>query len=240
MFTRTVDMLGQEGFDRLRNAFVIVIGLGGVGSHAAQALVRSGIGKLRLIDFDEVSWSSLNRNALATPQDVGQPKVEVLMKSLMQIQPTLEIEPMREFFDYEHRSQLLSGSPDCVIDAIDSVNPKAALLRSCVELSLPVISSMGASARTNPARLRVGDLSETSVCPLARMMRKRLKKFGITEGITTVYSTEAPKPPLPPDEDDFHYARGRTRNRLPSMMPLPGIFGYAIANETIRLIADRQ
>jgi tRNA A37 threonylcarbamoyladenosine dehydratase len=235
---RTVDLLGAEGFARLRAARVAVFGLGGVGGHAAVALARAGIGTLTLVDFDAITRSSLNRSAFATPADVGQPKALALERFLAAIDPGVAVEARVAFFHEESAEALLAGPPDLVIDAIDSFTPKVALLRLCVERGLRVVSCMGASARTDPLALRIGKLAETRVCPLARVVRKRLGRFGIREGIACVYSIEPPLPPLPPDEEDETLRRGRVRRRLPSLGTLPGIFGYAAANLAIRWLSE--
>lgn len=237
-FTRTVDMVGPDGFARLDRAFVVIVGLGGVGSHAAVAMARSGVGKLRLIDFDEVTWSSLNRHAVAVPADVGELKVEVVSRFLSKIHAGQVVEPVKAFFDHEAADELLSDAPDFVVDAIDSLNPKVTLLQTCVERGLPVVSSMGASARTDPSMVRVADIFETSGCPLARHVRKRLRRRGVTCGITAVYSQEHGRAPLPPDDSDPRLDRGRVRNRLPSLPTIPGIFGYALASIVLKEISQ--
>jgi tRNA threonylcarbamoyladenosine dehydratase len=232
-FRRTIDLLGQERFERLQRSFVVVIGLGGVGSHAATALIRSGVGRIRLIDFDKVTLSSLNRSAFATPADVDQPKASVLQRHLAAIYPGAQIEREERFFHEDTAEELLAGAPDFVVDAIDSFNPKVALLRFCHERDLSVLSCMAASARTDPTLLRVADISETSICPLARAVRRRLRCFGIRQGIPALYSVEPPVDPLPPDLADETLRRGRIRNRLPSLIVMPGIFGYAAAGHVI-------
>ena len=197
MFERTVDLLGDEGFDALQRARVVLFGLGGVGSHAAAALVRAGVRRLRVVDFDDVTWSSLNRHAVARAADVGRGKAQVVAELLNAVAPGARVEPVKAFFHDDTADELLGDGPDHVVDAIDSYTPKVALLRHCVRRGLPVVSSMGASARTDPTLLRVGDISETRVCPLARVVRRGLGRQGIRRGFLTVYSIEAPLPPLP-------------------------------------------
>ncbi|MBN2359295.1 MAG: tRNA threonylcarbamoyladenosine dehydratase [Deltaproteobacteria bacterium] len=237
MFGRTIDLLGAAGFERLQKAAVAVFGLGGVGSHAAVALARAGVGRLRLVDFDPVTWSSLNRNAFALPGDVGAPKVEVARRHLQALNPDLVVETHPSFFHRDSADLLLAGSLDCVVDAIDGLSPKVALLELCCRRGLPVVSSMGASSRVDPAQVRIGDIDDTSVCPLARRVRKALRRLGIRSGIPVVYSTEPPRPPLPPDEDEPALLRGRPRRRQPSLSTLPGIFGYALASIAIARLA---
>lgn len=234
-FGRLVDFYGEAGFARIRAARVAVIGLGGVGAHAAAALARSGIGSLTLVDFDPVTASSLNRSPFAGPADVGRPKVEIAAEQLARACPDTAVDARRAFFDAASAAGLLAPRPDWVIDAIDSLNPKVELLAHCVRHGLPIASSMGASSRRACDQVRWGDLSETSVCPLARQVRSRLKRRGIAGGILCVYSLETPMAPLPPDLGDRLLERGRVRNRLPSQIGLPGTFGYALAG----LVLDR-
>ena len=240
MFGRTIDLLGEAAFARLNAAFVVVVGLGGVGSHAAVALARAGTGRLRLIDVDVVTESSLNRHACAVRADVGRQKTHVVRDYLRAIRPDMEIECFETFFHDHSAAELLSGSPDYVLDAIDSLNPKVALLEYCVRNGLKVVSSMGASGRTDPTLLEVADIRCTKKCPLARFVRRRLRNRGINEGIECVFSTQEAADPLPPqdDEDDNHYWRGRKRNRLPSLSTMPGIFGYSCAGVIIKRIAE--
>ncbi len=226
MFARTIDLLGEEGFDRLRRSFVVVVGLGGVGSHTVVGLARAGVGRLRIVDADRVTASSLNRHAMAVAGDVGRRKTVVVGEWLESLGSAIEVEVDDVFVDAETIDHVLRGGPDLIVDAIDSVGPKTSLLAACVASSLPVISSMGASSRTDPTRIRVGDISETTVCPLARRVRIRLRRLGVTNGITAVYSTERPRSPLPPDDEEETIRRGRIRHRQPSLSTLPGIFGY--------------
>jgi len=235
--SRTADLYGVDGVERLLRAFVVVVGLGGVGSHAAVALARSGVGRLRLVDHDLVTASSLNRHAVATAADVGQPKADVVARALSAIRPSLEVDALNAFCAPDILDAVLAGDPDWVVDAIDGVNTKTALLAACVDRGLPVATSMGASCRTDPTRVRVADISNTEVCPLAARIRRRLRRIGVGSGIPAVYSTEPPLPPLEPDETDPHLGRGRRRRRLPSSSTLPGIFGYAVAGIVVEHIA---
>ena len=227
-------MLGDEGFARLSSSTVVVIGLGGVGSHAAVALARSGVGRVRLVDFDEVTETSLNRHACALPRHVGMSKADVTAEHLREIHPGIAAEPVKAFFHDDTADEILGGSPDYVVDAIDSLNPKVALIRTCVERGLPIASSMGASARTDPSKVRVAPIEESHGCPLAKLVRKRLRRQGIERGAQVVFSCEEPIAPLPPDENEEWYGRGRKRNRLPSMAVMPAIFGLSLAGIVIK------
>lgn len=236
-FGRLVDFYGKAGFERIRAARVAVVGLGGVGAHAALALARSGIGALILVDFDPVTASSLNRSPVAGPADIGRSKVDVVASEIARVCPDTSVDARHGFFDADNAAALLAPRPDWVIDAIDSLNPKVALLEYCVRAELPVASSMGASSRRAFDQVRWGDVSESRICPLARQVRQRLKRRGIDGGIACVYSLETPAPALPPDLDDRKLARGRVRNRLPSQISLPGIFGYALAGLVLERVA---
>ena len=236
--TRTIDFLGEAGFDRLRNAFVIVVGLGGVGSHAALSLVRSGIGRLRIIDCDVVDLSNLNRHALAASTDVGEPKAEVVRRYLRRVLDDVAIEAVHDFVSLESIPRLLAGGPDFVIDAIDGLNIKVGLLRYCVENQIPVISSMGASSRSDPTTVRVTDISETTICPLAKHVRRRLRRQGVHRGVIAVHAIEPARKPLPPDGDQNPTGGGRVRNRQPSLITMPAIFGFTAANEVILRLSE--
>lgn len=228
---------GAAGFARVRRARVIVVGVGGVGSHAALALARSGIGALDLVDADRISASSLNRFPAAEPADVGRPKVAVLAGHLRATCPDTEVATRDAFVDDASLKTVLHPAPDGVIDAIDSLNPKVSLLVHCVAAGWPVISSMGASGRRDFSLLRVGDISETRGCPLARRVRRMLRRRGIEHGITVVYSPEKGAVVLPPDPEEPDPARGRPRNVIPNQISMPGIFGYALAGVLLEQLA---
>ncbi|NMC71230.1 MAG: tRNA threonylcarbamoyladenosine dehydratase [Myxococcales bacterium] len=228
-FSRTVDLYGESAFGAIRSARVVVAGLGGVGAHAALALARSGVGVLVLCDFDKVTVSSLNRSPLFEPADVGRSKAEVLAERLGRACPDTRCEAREVFLDGETVPAVLEPAPGVVVDAIDSLGPKVGLLAACVRRGVPVVSSMGASARRDAGALREGDVGETSGCPLARLVRQRLRKLGIERGVTCVWSVEPAAAPLPPDGGEETLRRGRVRRRQPSGICLPGIFGYRVA-----------
>ncbi|MBN2586883.1 MAG: ThiF family adenylyltransferase, partial [Candidatus Fermentibacteraceae bacterium] len=193
---------------------------------------------LRLVDFDRLTATSLNRNPLAGPEDCGRSKVDIVACSLRRMCPDTAVTTEETFFHADTAGSLLAPAPNAVIDAIDSLNPKAALLEECLARGIPVFSSMGASGRRDPGQLRTGDISETMGCPLARQLRKYLRKRGIEEGIACVYSIEpADGHSLPPDHEDITLRRGRVRNRIPSLITIPGIFGYTLAGMVLDFIA---
>lgn len=238
-FSRTVDLYGEAGFAAIRAASVVVCGLGGVGSHAALALARSGVGRLVLIDFDPVTASSLNRSPCATSADVGRPKVAVVGGFLRSTCPDTAVDGVEAFFHADTADALLAPPPSCVVDAIDALNPKVELLAACIARGIPVVGSMGAAGRTDVSFVRAGDLWESRRCPLAGRVRKYLRRRGVTAPIPCVWSEEEPAEALAPDTDDPRYDRGRIRNRLPSGIALPGIFGYAVASLALDFVTGR-
>ncbi|KAK8226724.1 hypothetical protein HDK77DRAFT_384778 [Phyllosticta capitalensis] len=241
--------LTDDGLAKLRNSFVIVVGCGGVGSHAVAALTRSGVSKLRLIDFDQVTLSSLNRHALATLADVGTPKVHCIRKRLEQIAPWTHFDCRNELFGESEATRLLADwngqKPDYVVDAIDNIDSKVALLAYCYKQGIKVVSSMGAGCKSDPTRVFLGDISASTDDPLSRSTRRRLRAQGIKDGIPVVFSTEKTAPgkaqllPLPDDE----YKKGSVgelgvlpdfRVRiLPVLGTMPAVFGLCVANHVI-------
>jgi len=197
--TRNVQFFGLESQQKVNKAFVVVVGLGGVGSHAATMLLRSGVGRLRLVDFDQVSLSSLNRHAVATREDVGTSKALCLKKHFKSIFPESKVDARVQLYDASSEGEILGGQPDFVLDCIDNIDTKVSLLAACVRRGLKVLSATGAGARADPTRIRIADLSESSIDPLSRAVRHRLKReHGIDSGISVVFSLEKPKVKLLP------------------------------------------
>ncbi|KAH6885376.1 hypothetical protein B0T10DRAFT_564155 [Thelonectria olida] len=243
--------LTPEGLDKLRDSFVIVVGCGGVGSHCTAALARSGVSKIRLVDFDQVTLSSLNRHAVATLADVGIPKVQCLRRRLIAIAPWVKFDLQNEKFDEETSERLLGDweedgrAPDFIIDAIDNIETKVALLKYCYDNELPVISAMGAGCKSDPTRIIVGDIGTSKDDGLSRATRRRLKLLGITSGIPVVYSTETHSEGkaelLPLAEEEVEKgdvgdlaAMPNFRVRiLPVLGTMPAIFGLTVANHVI-------
>ncbi|XP_024533668.1 tRNA threonylcarbamoyladenosine dehydratase isoform X2 [Selaginella moellendorffii] len=249
-FTRNVQFFGLEGQKRVQASFVIVVGLGGVGSHAAAMLLRSGVGKLRLIDFDQVSLSSLNRHAVATRDDVGTPKAVCLKEHFSRIYPECVIEACSELFDESSAEDLLSGSPDFVLDCIDNIDTKVFLIATCNKKSLRVLSATGAGARADPTRVRIADVCESSIDPLSRAVRHRLRRLhGIESGVPVVFSMERPKAKLLPvngvdgqegNPSDYQIVPGFRVRIIPVLGTIPAIFGQVMASYTIAKLAGLQ
>ncbi|HIS04005.1 MAG TPA: tRNA threonylcarbamoyladenosine dehydratase [Candidatus Pullichristensenella avicola] len=194
MFDRTRRLIGAEALERLRKARVIIFGLGGVGGSAAEALVRAGVGRLTFVDADCVDATNLNRQIVATQDTVGMPKAEAMRARALAIFPEAQIEAVRAFYDAHTADRFDLRAYDYVADAIDSVSAKLLLIERATAAGTPIISAMGAGNKLDPSRFRVADIYATSICPLARVMRRELKKRGIAR-LKTVYSDEEPLPP---------------------------------------------
>ena len=189
-FTRTKLLVGERSFAQLSTAHVAVIGLGAVGGYAVEGLARAGIGKLTLVDVDHVQPSNINRQLYALESTIGQPKSIVARNRVLDINPGCQVRSVQLFADDKSILTVLDKKPDVLIDAIDSLNPKIQVLTASVIHGVTTFSSMGAALRTDPAQVRIDDISRTKNCPLARRVRKRLRSNNIKEGITCVYSTE--------------------------------------------------
>jgi len=239
-FARTELLLGWNGMERLRQAHVLVVGLGAVGSYAVEGLARAGVGRLRIADFDILRPSNMNRQLYALDSTLGRAKTDVAEARIHDIHPNCRVEVHRVFADAATLPALLEGPPDVVIDAIDSVSSKILLLAAAVRSGAFVVSSMGAATRTDPLQIRTGDLKNTNACPLARRVRKRLRLQGISEGIRCVYSLEPANTagrsgPRDWSEEDL-MQRGRPRAPLGSLSVLTGMFGLIAASEAIRYL----
>ncbi|MCF8565291.1 tRNA threonylcarbamoyladenosine dehydratase [Alicyclobacillus tolerans] len=192
-FSRTELVFGKENMELLKQKTVAVLGAGGVGSFAIEALARMGIGRLILIDKDEVDVTNINRQLPALHTTVGRAKVDVMKERIAAINPDCEVVALRSFFLEETKDELFQFGLDYVVDAIDTLSAKILLIKECVERKIPIVSSMGAANKIDPTRFRVVDLKDTRVDPMAKVLRRELKKFGIEKGVKTVSSTESPR-----------------------------------------------
>lgn len=235
-FERTQILLGDAGLACLSAKHVVVAGLGGVGSYCAEALARAGIGKLTIIDHDVVSISNINRQLPAMLSTVDMAKVDIMAARIRDINPDCDLRIQREFIVPENVVEQIPADADYVIDCIDSLNCKAALVEHCVKTGQPIASSMGAGNRLDPSRIKLADISKTCGCPLAAMMRKRLKRRGITKGVLTVFTDELPKPPRPPEPVE---GRGRPRAINGTISYMPPLFGLMLAGEVIRRLLQQ-
>lgn len=191
-FSRTELLIGEAGLETLAQASVAFIGVGGVGSFAAEALARTGVGKLILVDYDDICLTNINRQLHALTPTVGKAKVEVMAERIQQINPKAQVVTHKAFYSAETAEQLIYPGLNYVIDAVDTVTAKLQIICRCKELSIPVISSMGAGNKLDPTRFEVVDISKTSICPLAKIVRKELRKRGHNKGVKVIYSKEPP------------------------------------------------
>lgn len=235
---RTVLLLGEEAVKKIMASHVLVLGVGGVGAYAAEMLVRSGVGKITIIDGDEVELSNLNRQLIALNSTLGRAKTEVLRERLLDINPDCQVFAIQEFIGKDDVVKLLLADKfDCVVDAIDSVASKVACLAACKKLDIKVISSMGSGARLDPTQLEITDIAKTYNCGLARSVRKGLKEYGITKGVKVVFSKEVPLPnavmPCRNDKNNHRSING-------TVSYVPCVFGCAMASWVIRELAKKS
>lgn len=241
-FARIRRLIGDSGLARLAGSHVAVAGLGAVGGYVVEALARAGVGRMRLIDFDTVKPSNINRQLLALESTIGHKKAHLAHKRVGDINPACCVEMLEVFIHADTMGQILSGPPDLVIDAIDALAPKVELLAELVKRNIPVVSSMGAALRTDATAVRVGPLGKAHHCPLASRVRKMLRRRGLPTNLTCVFSTEpADALPdeafgMPAESDNEENWRGRKRNVLGSLPTLTGIFGLTAANEAMRIL----
>lgn len=226
-FSRSELLLGKENMEKLKRSRVAVFGIGGVGGHAAEALARTGIGALELFDSDTVSVTNINRQIIATLDAVGRYKTEVMKERIARINPEAEVTVHNCFFLPENSSEFDFSGYDYVVDAVDTVSAKIELVMKCREEGVPIISSMGAGNKLDPTQFEVADIYETSVCPLARVMRTELRKRGV-ERLKVVYSKEPPLTPLSSEE-----VTGK--KTVPgSLAFVPSVAGLIIAGEVVK------
>ena len=227
-FIRQTMILGNDALDRLQNSHVAVFGIGGVGSFCAEALARAGVGSLTLVDDDTVAPSNLNRQLIALHSTIGRPKVEVMAERIRDINPECRINAMFLRYEEDTKEQFFSLGFDYIADAIDSVSAKLSLIETAIRRSVPIISSMGTGNKLDPTQFAITDLYQTSGCPLARVMRRELKKRGVFQH-TVLYSPEQPRRP---DE-----ALQETKRPVPgSVSWVPSCAGLMIAGHIIRAL----
>jgi tRNA A37 threonylcarbamoyladenosine dehydratase len=234
-FTRTHILLGDEGVTKLKNMHIFIAGLGGVGSYCAEAMARAGIGRLTLLDHDKVAVSNINRQLPALLSTVGQSKAELMRARIADINPECEVALLYDFLTIDNVNDLVPGDVDYVMDCIDSLSCKVALVVESHKRGLKVASSMGAGNRLDPSHIKVADISKTDMCPLAKQMRLKLRKHhGIYKGILTVFSDEHPSAPLPPEPT----GRGRPRAVNGTISYMPPLFGFMLAGAVIKRLLE--
>lgn len=237
-FLRTGMLLGEDAIDRLNRSRVAVFGLGGVGGYAVEALARSGIGKLDLIDSDRISASNINRQILALHSTVGMYKVEAAKARVLDIHPGCEVRTYPVFYGPDTAQQFDFSQYDYIVDAIDTITAKLELIARAKAAGTPIISSMGTGNKLDPTRFQITDLAKTSMCPLARVMRKECHKRGI-DHVKVLYSQEDALTPLDENGNPVPGPEGSTRRSTPgSIAFVPSAAGLIIAGEVIRDLTD--
>jgi tRNA A37 threonylcarbamoyladenosine dehydratase len=229
--SRTELLIGRTSLEKLAQSHVMVVGLGGVGSFAAEFIARSGIGKMTIIDGDVVDPTNRNRQLPALATNHGESKAEIMAERIKAINPEIELTVIKDFVLPEKVLEHLSIQPDYIIDAIDSITPKITFLKSAFELKVPIVSSMGAGAKLDPTRLQVVDISETYNCPFAQQVKKQLKKrFSIKNGIKVVFSPEKPI------KESLMLTDGKNfkKSAYGTISYLPAVFGAVVASVVIR------
>lgn len=250
-FHRTELLVGGDGFDTLAESTVVVVGLGGVGSYAAEALVRSGVGTVRIVDFDRVCVTNVNRQLHATRKTVGQSKAELMGERCRAINPKATIEVMPVFYEASTDADVLAGEPDIVLDCIDNMKAKIHLLSSCHERGLRVIAAMGAGGRMDPTRVRVSDLSETRIDPFAKIVRDLLRnEHSIETGIECIWTDEPPNDLdaaaqaafrcICTDKDNGKHTCDARLQVQGSVAWMPSIFGLTMAATAVHRLLGRQ
>ena len=233
---RTELLLGGEKLDMLRRARVLVVGVGGVGAYAAEMIARAGVGHMTIADADCVSESNINRQLVALHSTIGRPKCEILAERLRDINPDIELTIVNRFIKDNETDELLDSAPfDYVVDAIDTLSPKLALIKGSLDRGIPLVSSMGAGAKTDPTLMEIKDIAKTHHCPLAHMLRKRLHKIGIKRGFWAVFSPE------PVREGAMILCEEQNKkSNVGTISYIPALFGIGCASVVIRSLVGEM
>lgn len=246
-FLRIERLLGPRAVDILSASHVCVVGLGAVGSYAVEALARSGVGEFTLVDFDTVGITNINRQLFALSSTVGERKCDIAAGRIRDINEEAVVHPLPMFAHHDSFDDLFSGNPDILIDAIDSLNPKVSLLEYAYNKGIPTVSSMGAALRRDVTKIHTSDLMDTRECPLARMVRNKIRRRGVGRGIQAVYSTEKvtyeykePDEEAYADHNEQIRDQGRVRRVLGSLPTIPGIFGLTIAHTVTEILLESK
>ena len=234
---RTELLVKEEGIERLKRANILIVGLGGVGSFAAEFLVRSGIGNLTIVDGDTVDITNINRQLPALNSTIGKNKTDVVAERILDINPEINLKKINEFLEPERMEEILTQEKfDYVLDCIDSLSPKLALIITCKRKKIKLVSAMGAGGKTDPSKVMVRDISKTNNCFLAKQIRKKLKKEQIHKGFRCVFSTEIQ------DENSLKMTDGSNYKKsfYGTISYMPAIFGLYAAAEVIRFLLKKE
>ena len=246
-FSRLQLLVGAASMNKLKDTSVAIFGIGGVGSYAAEALARAGVGKLTLVDFDEICLTNVNRQIHALDGTIGRAKVEAMAERCQAINPQAQVIAIHKFYEAGVSDELLTPGYHYVLDCIDHITAKLHLIQSCHQRGLPIIASMGAANKLDPTQLVVADIASTKKCRLARIIRKELRKRGIEKGIKVVYSTEEFRPLsdetavcaencVCANQDEQKWSCADRRVILGSSSYIPPLFGLTMAGEVIRAL----
>ena len=233
---RTAMLVGEQMLEHFRNSTVAVIGVGGVGGYAAEMIVRAGIGHMIILDSDDVSVTNKNRQLLALDSTVGKPKCEVLAARLKDINPELDLTIIPEYLEADSVAEMLGGYDiDFLVDAIDTLAPKLHLIKYCMDKGIPLVSSMGAGAKYDATKVRIADVSKSFNCPLAYIVRKRLRYMGIKKGFKVVFSEELPdKESIVPCEDR------NKKSQVGTISYIPAVFGCVCAQAAVQHLMETK
>lgn len=218
-FIRTEMLLGTKVMNEIKRKKVLVFGIGGVGSHAVEALARTGVGNIVMVDHDNIAVTNINRQIHSMDSTIGRAKVEVMAERIKDINPEIQTQALQEFYTPDRGEYFLNNDYDFVIDAVDNVSAKIDIILRCKKNNIPIISSMGAGNKINPLTLRIDDISLTKTCPLARVVRRELRKKGIVEGVPVVYSPDIP----------FNVKQGTSEKLPPGKNSIPGSISFVPA-----------
>lgn len=233
---RTELMVGETGIEKLKNASVLIVGLGGVGGMAAEMICRAGVGKMTIVDRDTVGLTNINRQIAALQTTLNRAKAEVLSERLLQINPLLQLKVINDWLDELNTREILETSKfDFVVDAIDTLSPKVFLIKTCIDLGIPIISSMGSGGKMDPSKVMLADISKTNYCALAKAVRQRLAKLGIKKGLPVVFSLETVDKKVVIPTEGEKYKKSTTG----TISYLPAIFGCFLASYVIREIVSK-
>lgn len=234
---RTELLLGEEKAEKLRRSHVLVVGLGGVGAYAAEMIARAGVERMTIADADTVGVSNINRQLVALHSTVGRPKADILAARLRDINPEIQLTVIQEYIKDEANDLLLDREPgyDFAVDAIDTLAPKVNLIKGCLDRNIPLVSSMGAGAKTDPTLVEIKDIGKSHHCPLAHMLRKRLHKIGIRSGFPVVFSPE------PVREGSMILCEEQNKkSNVGTISYMPAVFGCACASVAVRTLLEEM
>lgn len=227
---RTRLLLGNDDVEKLNKCHVLVVGLGGVGAYAAEQICRAGVGEMTIVDGDLIQHTNRNRQLPALESTVGKPKADVMGKRLLDINPNLKLHVIQEYIRDDRMIEILDGKYNYVVDAIDTLSPKIFLIYHSLQKGHKLVSSMGSGGKVDPSKVQVADFSQSRICPLARILRKRLGRFGIREGFKVVYSTEeVPEHSMVPCEGELN-----KKTTIGTISYMPPLFGCFIASVVVR------